>query len=301
MCLEILLRYDFLHKTGIKDLRKIKQCSKLFGHFKKFLEIQCYLKIIHLSKYFTTKNFKMKFPISICYVATNIAQQSQKSISTYGQPRRMTELKIPVNLSCGIEVCTEIHDETNETLVDAMKRCFKKLPAHRVLIVALAEEISCDLILAVEEARGQRRPLVVDRKSKANSFNSNQITQIREYDCFVQKWLVDLEKTQDLIASSCVIAGFEWPSVLMITNVNHPSQFYACNMVMRAMSRLVWLKTNSIDEVNELGMPFPRTSLFPGFRGGGAFDSPGFRGGGVFDFDLENFTTPKVSGDPLNK
>ena len=100
----------------------------------------------------------MKFPISICYVATNIAQQSQKSISTYGQPRRMTELKIPVNLSCGIEVCTEIHDETNETLVDAMKRCFKKLPAHRVLIVALAEEISCDLILAVEEARGQRRP-----------------------------------------------------------------------------------------------------------------------------------------------
>ena len=219
----------------------------------------------------------------------------QDIVDAYASSQQTTTLHVCAKHGVKLE------NGTKEVLVDALKRCFKILPAHRVLVIVLAEEISWELISAVEEARGQRRPLVVDRKSKANSFNSNQITQIREYDCFVQKWLVDLEKTQDLIASSCVIAGFEWPSVLMITNVNHPSQFYACNMVMRAMSRLVWLKTNSIDEVNELGMPFPRTSLFPGFRGGGAFDSPGFRGGGVFDFDLGNFTSPKIPEDSLTK
>ena len=169
----------------------------------------------------------------------------------YGLPRPTLDLKIPINLTCGDRVCIEVHDGTNELLVDAMKRCFKKLPAHRVLVVVLSEEISCDLISAVEEAREQRRPLIIDRKSQADGCSSTKITQIREYELFVRKWLVDLSMTQDLIASSCVIAGFEWASVLIITNDKHRSQFYARNMVMRAMSRLVWLKTNSIDEVNE--------------------------------------------------
>ena len=50
----------------------------------------------------------------------------------YGLPRPTLDLKIPINLTCGDRVCIEVHDGTNELLVDAMKRCFKKLPAHRV-------------------------------------------------------------------------------------------------------------------------------------------------------------------------
>ena len=173
---------------------------------------------------------------------------STSQIQAFGLPRPMTKLKLPVNLTCGDKVCIEVHDKRNKPLVDALKLCFKKLPPHRVLIVALAEEISSDFISAIEEARNGRRPLVVDRKSQADSSSS---TEVREYELFVRKWLIDLAWTQDLIASSCVIAGFEWAAVLMITNNNHESQFYARNMVMRAMSRLVWLKTNSIDEVNE--------------------------------------------------
>ena len=173
---------------------------------------------------------------------------STNRILAYGLPRPMTKLKIPVNLTCGDKVYIKVHDDTNETMVDALKHCFEKLPPHRVLIVALAQEISSDLISAVEEARNKRRPLVIDRKSQVDSSSS---TEVREYELFIRKWQVDLEKTQDLIASSCVIAGFEWASVLMITNDNHKSQFYARNIVMRAMSRLVWLKTNSIADENE--------------------------------------------------
>ena len=172
-------------------------------------------------------------------------------IQAYALPRPMTELKVPVNLTCGDKVCIEVHDETNEDFTDALKRCFMKLPAQRVLIITLAEVISSDFITAVEKARN-RRPLVIDRNSQLYISNSNEITQIREYELSIRKWLVDLSMTQDLIASSCVIAGFEWASVLIITNDNHKSQFYARNMVMRAMSRLVWLKTNSLTEVNEL-------------------------------------------------
>ena len=178
-------------------------------------------------------------------------ETTNHTLIPYGLPRPLTELEIPANLTSGDEVCIKIHDGTNEVLVDALKRCFKILPAHRVLIIVLAEEISWELISAVEEARGQRRPLVIDRQSQADSNNSSKITQVREYELLVRKWLIDLAMTQDLIASSCVIAGFEWSSVLIITNDNHKSKFYARNMVMRAMSRLVWLKTNSLDEVNE--------------------------------------------------
>ena len=180
-----------------------------------------------------------------------IVETTNHTLIPYGLPRPLTELEIPANLISGDKVCIKIHDGTNEVLVDALKRCFKILPAHRVLIIVLAEEISWELISAVEEARGQRRPLVIDRQSQADSSSSRKITQVREYELLVRKWLIDLAMTQDLIASSCVIAGFEWSSVLIITNDNHKSKFYTRNMVMRAMSRLVWLKTNSLDEVNE--------------------------------------------------
>ena len=98
----------------------------------------------------------------------------------------------------------------------------------------------------VEKTR-QQRPLVLDLNSQLDS----KLTGSREYQLLARKWLIDPTKTQDLIASSCVIAGFEWPSILMITSKNHKSQFYARNMVMRAMSSLVWLKTNFLKGYEE--------------------------------------------------
>ena len=128
-----------------------------------------------------------------------------------------------------------------------MERCFKVLnKVNRVLIVVLSEVISVELITVVEETR-QQRPLVLDLNSQLDS----KLTGSREYQLLARKWLIDPTKTQDLIASSCVIAGFEWPSILMITSKNHKSQFYARNMVMRAMSSLVWLKTDSLKEFEE--------------------------------------------------
>ena len=65
----------------------------------------------------------------------------------------------------------------------------------------------------------------------------------------IQKWLDDKSEYQDLITSATVIAGFEWPSVLMITSNKSSSQFHVRNIVMRAMSRLVWLKTELLDDL----------------------------------------------------
>jgi len=128
-----------------------------------------------------------------------------------------------------------------------LERCFKVLNnVNRVLIVTLAEVISMELITMVEETR-QQRPLVLDLKSQLDS----ELTGSREYQLLARKWLIDPTKTQDIIASSCVIAGFEWPSILMITSKNHKSQFYARNMVMRAMSSLVWLKTDFLEGYEE--------------------------------------------------
>ena len=65
----------------------------------------------------------------------------------------------------------------------------------------------------------------------------------------IRIWLDEESKYQDLITSASVIAGFEWPSVLMITSNKSSSQFYMRNIAMRAMSRLVWLKTELLDDL----------------------------------------------------
>ena len=67
----------------------------------------------------------------------------------------------------------------------------------------------------------------------------------------IQQWLVDPSKLEDLIVSASVIAGFEWPSVLIMTSHDYDAQFYVRNMVMRAMWRLVWLKTDMFDSIYE--------------------------------------------------
>ena len=67
----------------------------------------------------------------------------------------------------------------------------------------------------------------------------------------IRQWLVDPSKLEDLVVSASFISGFEWPSVFVMTSKAYDAQFYVRNMVMRAMSRLVWLKTDSINEVYE--------------------------------------------------
>ena len=67
----------------------------------------------------------------------------------------------------------------------------------------------------------------------------------------IRQWLVDPSKLEDLVVSASVISGFEWPSVFVMTSNDYDAQFYVRNMVMRAMWRLVWLKTDSINEVYE--------------------------------------------------
>ena len=67
----------------------------------------------------------------------------------------------------------------------------------------------------------------------------------------LQQFLLLPSDPRDVVASANVIAGFEWPSILMITNKRHGSQFFVRNMIMRAMSRLVWLKTDMVEEINE--------------------------------------------------
>ena len=67
----------------------------------------------------------------------------------------------------------------------------------------------------------------------------------------IRQWLDDPTKLEDLIVSASFIAGFEWPSVLIMTSNDYDAQFYVRNMVMRAMWRLVWLKTDFFNSIYE--------------------------------------------------
>ena len=72
----------------------------------------------------------------------------------------------------------------------------------------------------------------------------------------LQQYIRDPSQTEDLIATATTIAGFEWPSILMITSPVYESEFHVRNIVMRSMCKLVWLKTSLIDQVYELNVSF---------------------------------------------
>lgn len=158
----------------------------------------------------------------------------------YGLPTQSwpsTDLVTPSNLCYGYQV----HEltQSSESLMDAMQECFHKLPAQRVLVIVFAKNLSSSgLIGIIKEIRGHE-PLVVDKGSKNLSA--------------IRNWLASgVGEPCDLIASSEVMAGFEWPSVLIITSKHYRSQFYLRNIVMRAMSRLVWFKTSFLGELYEI-------------------------------------------------
>ena len=45
----------------------------------------------------------------------------------------------------------------------------------------------------------------------------------------IRQWLDDPSKLEDLIVSASCIAGFEWPSVLIMTSNDYDAQFYVRN------------------------------------------------------------------------
>ena len=80
----------------------------------------------------------------------------------------------------------------------------------------------------------------------------------------LQQYIRDPSQTEDLIATATTIAGFEWPSILMITSTVYESEFHVRNIVMRSMCKLVWLKTTLIDQLHELNVSLVKDSFTPG-------------------------------------
>ena len=77
----------------------------------------------------------------------------------------------------------------------------------------------------------------------------------------LRKWLINPEipeYSRDIIASSTVISGFEWPSILMITGLKYPL-FHVRNMIMRSMVKLVWLRTFKLEDIRNLSEAYKVT------------------------------------------
>ena len=153
----------------------------------------------------------------------------EKGISNIRLPTQIgTQMAvIPTNLTVGIEPIT-INYEASQPLNYNVQKCFQVLPTPRVLIIMVIGDTNISqLINAIKEVRGQM-PLILKQK------DSNNIG--------VKEWLVDESNLQDLIVDRRHIGGFEWPSVLLISQ-NHEDgvKFWERNGMMRAMSRLVWL------------------------------------------------------------
>ena len=85
-------------------------------------------------------------------------------------------------------------------------------------------------------------------------FGTNSVSTLRQ-------WLRDPSQSEDLIATAPFVGGFEWPSVIMITSTIYESEFHVRNIVMRSMCKLVWLKTNIIDQVHELNVSIIHTAF----------------------------------------
>ena len=85
-------------------------------------------------------------------------------------------------------------------------------------------------------------------------FGTNTVSTLRQ-------WLSNPSQTEDLVTTAPFVGGFEWPSVMMITSTIYESEFHVRNIVMRSMCKLVWLKTNIIDQVHELNVSIILTAF----------------------------------------
>ena len=165
-----------------------------------------------------------------------------KHYTAYGLPNQTwpsSGLKYPTNLCRGFTPIIIKHD-SSQSLKDALIECYQELPEKGVLVVVFSEEV----MKIVNEIQNIRKVILLEKDEQVSDGKGVPLetTEIR-------KWLDEKSEYQDLITSASVIAGFEWPSVLMITSNKSSSQFYVRNIVMRAMSRLVWLKTELLDDL----------------------------------------------------
>ena len=94
----------------------------------------------------------------------------------------------------------------------------------------------------------------VEPRMRDKLFGTNTVSTLRQ-------WLRDPSQSEDLIATAPFVGGFEWPSVIMITSTIYESEFHVRNIVMRSMCKLVWLKTNIIDQVHELNVSIILTAF----------------------------------------
>ena len=144
----------------------------------------------------------------------------------------------PTNQTHGPKPIT-IEHETSQSLSDVISECFTHFPSPKkilVIVIRPTPNIPSELINAVQNARGQYPIVIADRSSQ------NRIA--------IERWVCDETQLQDIIVEMDHIGGFEWPRVLVITRKSVFHQFEEKNCIMRAMSRLVILRTDSIHRNN---------------------------------------------------
>ena len=144
----------------------------------------------------------------------------------------------PTNQTHGPKPIT-IEHETSQSLSDVISECFTHFPSPKkilVIVIRPTPNIPSELINAVQNARGQYPIVIADRSSQ------NRIA--------IERWVCDEKQLQDIIVEMDHIGGFEWPRVLVITRKSVFHQFEEKNCIMRAMSRLVILRTDSIHRSN---------------------------------------------------
>ena len=144
----------------------------------------------------------------------------------------------PTNQTHGPKPIT-IEHEISQSLSDVISECFIHFPSPKKILVVVIRptpNIPSELINAVQNARGQYPIVIADRSSQ------NRIA--------IERWVFDEKQLQDIIVEMDHIGGFEWPRVLVITRKSVFHQFEEKNCIMRAMSRLVILRTDSIHRGN---------------------------------------------------
>lgn len=144
----------------------------------------------------------------------------------------------PTNQTHGPKPIT-IEHEISQSLSDVISECFTHFPSPKkilVIVIRPTPNIPSELINAVQNARGHYPIVIADRSSQ------NRIA--------IERWVFDEKQHQDIIVEMDHIGGFEWPRVLVITRKSVFHQFEEKNCIMRAMSRLVILRTDSIHRNN---------------------------------------------------
>ena len=153
------------------------------------------------------------------------------------------KLKSPSNQICAPEPILLEHDPSKSFSESILKCCHFFPSSTRILIIVMLmpgqkvfDDIPKDIVKAVHEARGHY-PLVINHREYV----------LNEKQQAMKNWLHNNngENVQDMIASFSSLGGFEWPSVLLITDNTRFNRFEEKNSIMRAMSRLVVLRSEA--------------------------------------------------------